>query len=58
MVNQEKFDEVYVQLVDETENPNTTRDRSKMNLLSKLLDLMEYLQDNDDENPVSYWFSN
>jgi hypothetical protein len=57
MVNQERFDEVYLMLVDETENKNTIHDRRKNDLLSKLLDLFEYLQDDEIEtNPVWDWF--
>ena len=55
-INQEKFDNVYMDLVDETENPETYDNQYKTRLLGDLLDLFEYLMDNTDENPVDDWF--
>ena len=55
-INQDKFYNTFNRIVDETENKNTVCNYTKNLLLTKLLDLFEYLMDNEEENPVDKWF--
>lgn len=55
-IDPERFHLAYRRLVDETENPLTYRERQKNTLLRNLLDLMEYLQGDDVEDPLNSFF--
>lgn len=52
----ERIEEVYTYLVNLTEYPYVIHNKPMNDLLHKLLQLMEYLQDYDTENPVPEWF--
>jgi len=51
-----RVNQVYRQLVDETENMSTVIRRERSDLLSNFLLTFEYLLGNIDENPVPGWF--
>ena len=55
-VNQERFDAIYDDLVDETENPKVYNNRGYSQFLHEILALFEYLMNNEDENPADGWF--
>lgn len=55
-MNKKRFDEAYEFLVDETENPDTTYNKTRHDRLSDLLELFEYLRGEDEENPLEKWF--
>ena len=54
-VNQERFDAIYDDLVDETENPKVYNNRGYSQFLHEILALFEYLMNNEDENPADGW---
>lgn len=56
-INEERFHQVYDQLVDQTDNRATLFDRRKNQLLKDMLELMEYLRGEDETNPLDSWFS-
>ena len=56
VVNTERFKKAYEFLVDETENPDTTYNKRRHDRLSDLLELFEYLRNEDEENPLELWF--
>ena len=55
-VDLKRFEALYQELVDETENPTTYRSKDRSELLTKLLVLMEYLRGMDEKNPLEDWF--
>jgi len=53
----ERVTGIYGRLVNETENPDTIHDQRKNELLSKLLDVFEYISGNKNyENPMNDFF--
>ena len=50
-----RAEKVYDRLVNETENRDTIHDQNKMKLLNVLLDIFEYVI-NDNENPMDNIF--
>ena len=48
--------EIYEQLVNETDNPDTIYYTKKNDSLSLLLDTFEYLLGNESENPIPEYF--
>lgn len=52
----ERFNNVYEELVNETENPATLHNARKNDRLRDLLRLFEYLR-GEEENPLDDWFA-
>jgi hypothetical protein len=52
----ERLNFVKNQLADETENPATLHDADRNNLLRTLLMLVDFIDDDSNENPLFYWF--
>jgi hypothetical protein len=51
-MEENRFDEVYNSLVDQTDNPATLHSRGKNELLKNLLAIFEYIRGEDDNNPI------
>jgi hypothetical protein len=55
-INLKRFQDVYDELVDQTEERLTIYDKKRHDRLSDLLQLFEYLRGEDEENPMNDWF--
>jgi hypothetical protein len=55
-IDLERFEAVYEELVDNTENISVLQNRRKNDRLHDALALMEYLRGAEDDNPLERWF--
>ena len=47
---------MYWELIEQTDNPKTTRDKTKNQRLNDLLDVFEYIMGNSEYNSLDRWF--
>jgi hypothetical protein len=56
-MDEQRINEIYERLVEETDNPLTIHDRMRNGILKSLLEVFEYLRGEENKNPMNdiFW---